>query len=1098
MCIIREATDSGTGPSKDFLKYILTVTMDPTTTLSLGSYNARGIMYSTLFVADLLQTYDLDILAVQEHWLFPDHLSFLNSIHPNYKGVAVSDKRLDPYVMNRYGKGGVGLMMKTSLYRTVQELSIESDRIIGIRVSTSNGIQVFVICVYMPCTKETTSSYIETLQQLENVCDEYNQIGPVVILGDFNAEVKGPKTPHPHSPRTPLLQEFINQEFLTSVSVSAGCNGPNYTYDAFGTGNKRSLIDHIFVSKYIEDLVVNASVITRYSSSSVNHSDHLPITVQLAVNPLHCSSIIMNARRLNWKKIQPENSMYQTSLCAALGYIQKPEDISQDAVESYYHKLVNCMTSTANKTVPMREYNRHLKPKWKTEVQQYHTQMLEMRKPWVDAGKPRCENNPLYRQYKEAKRIFRRRLRQVIAQDERQLYEDLEERNPDTDARALWAHVRRKRGGVSTVGKEVIFGDKVLREPEDIANAWADHFEKIFTPLQHPDFNMSFEEEIEGKWVKYMRDSKGKRCEDLDKEIELAEVEEGVSLLPKGKAGGSDNLCNEHILYGGPVIVEHIWWMLKLLHEAEWLPEKMKEGVMIMLPKDKCAKKRTSDNQRGITLLSVLYKLYERIILNRFMTWKCNMQIIFPDPLQCAYQKSLSSMHASFNLQECVSHNTEQGSKVYTCLLDSSKAFDYVWHRGLFVKLFEIGVCGKLWRILINMYSYMKSEIMIDGARSRQFKVQQSVRQGGVLSPWLYMLYINDMITELRHSGHGAYVDNIYCGVVAQADDIALIALSPASLQKMLQVCYQYSCNWRFLYNALKTKVMVYGETKKVNERNSENRAWFLGNVKIPEVTNSKHVGITLSIERNNSENIKKACKVGKGTFLSLAGAGVKPKGLNPLTSSVLYKSIVLPRALYGCELWNCITNTDMLMLERMHRFCCKQMQGLATRVRSVMVTNMIGLQNVEYFVDKAKLTFLGNICRLNESAVSRQILVKRLMIGAQSGFTAAIKETLEKYDLGYVLRDFVESMSFSEKRQWKFQIKSAIGKCEVMNRNKLVESDPDFTIYKRVLEPDKIVPSMLWKAAKEHREHVYNINFTIMCLLSSGNTNEILCQFCG
>ncbi len=992
----------------------------------------------------------------------------------------------------------MGLITRTSLYHTVQELDIESDRIIGVRVSTTDGIQVVVICVYMPCTKETTSSYIETLQQLEDVCDEYSQIGPVVILGDFNAEVKGAKTPHPHSPRTPLLQEFIKHEFLTSVSVSAVCAGPNYTYDAFGTGNKRSLIDHILVSRYFEDLVVESSIVPRYSSSSVNHSDHLPVVVQLAVNPLHSSSIIMNTRRLNWKKVQPENSLYQTHLSAALGDVQKPRDMSHEAVESYYHKLINCMTAAAQKTVPMRRYNKHLKPRWKTEVEQFHTEMLEKRKPWVDAGKPRSDSDPLYRQYKEAKRIFRRRLRQVMAQDERQLYEDLEERNPDTDAKSLWAHVRRKRGGVTTVGKEVLFGDKVLREPVDIANAWANHYEKIFTPLQHPDFSVTFEDRITGKWRRYLRDTYGKRCEELDRKIELTEVENCVKSLPIGKAGGSDNLSNEHILYGGPILMEHIWWMLKLLHDAEWMPDRMKEGVMIMLPKDKCAKKRTSENQRGITLLSVLYKLYERLILNRFMTWKCNMQITFPDPLQCAYQKSLSSMHASFNLQECVAHNTEQGSKVYTCLLDSSKAFDYVWHLGLFVKLYEIGICGKLWRILINMYSNMKSEIMIDGARSRQFKVQQSVRQGGVLSPWLYMMYINDMITELRHSGHGAYVDNIYCGVVAQADDIALIALSPASLQKMLIVCHNYSCNWRFLYNAAKTKVMVYGETKKVNERNREHRSWFLGNERIPEVTNSKHVGITLSIDRSNSENIKKACKTGKGTFLSLAGAGVRPKGLNPLTSSVLYKSIVLPRALYGCELWNCITNTDMLMLERMHRFCCKQMQGLATRVRSVMVTNMIGLQNIEYFVDKAKLIFLGNVCRLDETAVSRQILVKRLRKGAQSGFTAAIRGTLVKYDLGYVLSDFVDSISFPGKMQWKYQIKSAIEKREVLNRNNLVESDVDFTVYKRTLEPDRFVPSMLWVAAKEHRNHAYNINFTVMCLLSSGNTNEILCHFCG
>ena len=69
----------------------------------------------------------------------------------------------------------------------------------------------------------------------------------------------------------------------------------------------------------------------------------------------------------------------------------------------------------------------------------------------------------------------------------------------------------------------------------------------------------------------------------------------------------------------------------------------------------------------------------------------------FPDVLQCAYQKQLSSLNATFNIQETINYNTEHGSKAFVCLMDNTKAFDTVWHAGLFVRLHDLGIKNKLW-----------------------------------------------------------------------------------------------------------------------------------------------------------------------------------------------------------------------------------------------------------------------------------------------------------------------------------------------------------------------------------------------------------------
>ena len=108
--------------------------------------------------------------------------------------------------------------------------------------------------------------------------------------------------------------------------------------------------------------------------------------------------------------------------------------------------------------------------------------------------------------------------------------------------------------------------------------------------------------------------------------------------------------------------------------------------------------KYDKDNYRGVTLLNVIGKLFERIILNRSMSYFENLG--FPNELQFAYQKSKSSVIASFILQEAILDSVENGSNAYSCLLDSVKAFDTVWIDGLFYKLYNIGIRGKTWRLL--------------------------------------------------------------------------------------------------------------------------------------------------------------------------------------------------------------------------------------------------------------------------------------------------------------------------------------------------------------------------------------------------------------
>ena len=109
----------------------------------------------------------------------------------------------------------------------------------------------------------------------------------------------------------------------------------------------------------------------------------------------------------------------------------------------------------------------------------------------------------------------------------------------------------------------------------------------------------------------------------------------------------------------------------------------------------------------------------------------------------------------SFLLRESIFFAKENSSKLFVCFLDVKKAFDHVWHEGLFYKLYHSGISKQIYHLIVNMYTDMYSCVKCQGQRSYWFPVLQGTRQGGVLSPFLYLLYINDLLYQLESSGLG-------------------------------------------------------------------------------------------------------------------------------------------------------------------------------------------------------------------------------------------------------------------------------------------------------------------------------------------------------
>ena len=244
--------------------------------LSLLTWNATGLMSSSVYLSDLLQKNNIDVCGVSETWLYPWDGHFVNSIHTNYYGVSSStyqSQYLNPCA-RMVRKGGVALVWKKSLNASVRVLDTNDERIIGISLQYENGSCCFIFKMYFPSSGHRYEEFIEYIEKLHDIVNFYSMQGNIYIMGDLNVHLNGTAFIKPLDRRGYALQDFLNVHDYISAGTLPLTTGALTTLVSYSM-QSQSLIDHILILAYTIGKIISCKILDDDCINVSNHRDLL-------------------------------------------------------------------------------------------------------------------------------------------------------------------------------------------------------------------------------------------------------------------------------------------------------------------------------------------------------------------------------------------------------------------------------------------------------------------------------------------------------------------------------------------------------------------------------------------------------------------------------------------------------------------------------------------------------------------------------------------------------------------------------------------------------------------------------------------------------
>lgn len=753
--------------------------------LRIISYNMRGFNQGCIALDDIIADFSPNILFLQEHWLTPANLNKFDRYSDFFSfGRSAMTDAVDAGLLKGRPYGGVLMLIDNNL-RNITETIYCSDRFCISKVANH-----LLVNIYLPCsgTKDRLIIIDDLLTEIASWLSLYPSLN-YFIAGDLNVDLDC------NDSAAQRVNNFISNLSLSRCDLLTG-KAKCATYIDVSL-NHHSTIDYMLTSA--SNSLMDFDVI----DPDINYSDHLPLLATILYNvqdKANCNlraSSNNNVSQLRWDHADLISYYHYTGvqLQPILDELNNVVDLWNAnsecceyiaSVDKLYNDIVNVLRLCARSFVPERRKNFY-KFWWNEELKILKEESINSNRLWKSAGKPR--RGSLFNNRQRCRMQYRKRIRECQRESTVSYSNDLNDalmQKHGTDFWKCW----NSKFEVNNQKCEQVDG---YTDSESIAAKFASHFETAYSSV-----SVSRAQELETEYLNLRKDYSGYPLTNENLfDVEL--VSKVITDLKRGKAAGLDLLSAEHLQYCHPILPTILTKLFNLMLLCGHVPKSFGRSYTVPIPKIKdCRTKAlTTDDFRGIAISAILSKVYELCIYNRFSSY------LKTDDNQFGFKKGSGCTQAIYTVRKIIEDIVQGGATANLCAIDLSKAFDKTDHHALFIKLMERNLPIELLATFENWFNNCWTCVRWRECTSAFFQVHLGVRQGSVLAPYLFAIYVNDIV--------GNYQIGQRFFVILYADDILLISSSVCGLRDLLHSCERELSFLNMAINAKKSCCLRIG-----------------------------------------------------------------------------------------------------------------------------------------------------------------------------------------------------------------------------------------------------------------------------------------------
>ena len=889
----------------------------------------------------------IDVVAIQEH----------RSFHPNN---LLQYKSLDSYqfVTSSATKnasnstvGGIGFLLSSKACDNLISIESISPRLMVLELD--GNPTTTIICAYSPTNDASEEDIDQFYTDLRALTENIPLHNFLILSGDLNAKLGSPDVNFSFNEKTnrngEKLLEYMEEYNLFSASnYFMKPKGQLWTFE-YPSGQRAQLDYMIFRRKWKNSVKDTRS----YSSFSTVGSDHRIVSsyVKLSLRASKKSKP-HPMKSIDWKEVSFNPTLsksFSVYVYNKFEALSGDIDLNFDNINDIYSNLISATESVAKDMLPVKPRRKQNKSKNCPSVE---SARAHLKKLSLDHHR-----NPS-KAKKKALELAKKKLDEAYLKAEADFIEgkiqDISSLHISNRHHAAWKTIKEISGKSSKPTTRIKGGSSVKR-----MSSWLNHFKNLLgKPPKTPE-NIALPME--------------KICDTLDintGEFSTSELKSAIKKLKSSKAFGPDNI--PAIIWKDEIFHNLLLKLCNFCLINKTCPESWRTSQIIPVPKKGDLTLVT--NYRGISLMPIAAKIYNKLLLNRLLPKV--------EPLlrknQNGFRAGRSTLSQILALRRIIEEITNCNKEAVFIFIDFSKAFDSIDRDKMFEILGLYGIPETLIEAIRVLYTNTTSTIMTSDGETEPLEILAGILQGDTLAPFLFIIVLDYVLRNSLdlnnskglqlHPRRSSRNPAVYLTDADFADDIALISNSVENAQTLLN-SLESAANCVGLYlNESKTEYMSY---IKSNDDIDNMIIKTVSGYILKRVDDYKYLGSFASSSEKDFNTRKgmawSACNDLHKIWTSKLANNIKIK---------VFRATIEPILLYGSETWTLPVRLEK-RLDGCYTRLLMRVKNLSWKKHPTLKQIYGNLVPASTLVRQRRTQFAGHCQRASNEIISSLILWK-------------------------------------------------------------------------------------------------------------------------